>query len=242
MEDRLSSTGKVEELTPEPDISQQFPIGCSLRKHLRAGSEFFQPQLRKVMLFRVERQFDRRRRTFKDSHKTNWEYGKLGRCQHLGTFAHYTMTLQALRAARKKKKQFRVNGFLKSDYKKMYWFMEKHRPETQYNMRDHRWCRSKQIASVLDWRRFALREQWFVSWTASVSHNKTVGAPRLIPNPPTWEPWSVIEAEGDAVRTEANAMKRRCKAFALVASGWTRGNHSSIGPCAAAKGTNAIGV
>lgn len=99
MHDRLSSNGSIAPLRDEPDISVQFPIECSLRQVLSSDPRKGQFNTGKVVLFRVEARSLGVRRFFRNPHSLNTPTSMAA---HLGNFAHYTLTADAMLMTRRK--------------------------------------------------------------------------------------------------------------------------------------------
>ena len=145
MSDALALDGLVGEL-PDPaatdtDLDALYPHACYLRQHFWRNYTFRSPPLSKVVLMKIAFNDGGTRRTFVDSHHIAG-YRRFGfKCRAIGYFAHYTLTLPALRLLRNVKlakgHQYEKDPFSKGLYTGMAHFLEEHRHE---DARSHPWC------------------------------------------------------------------------------------------------------
>lgn len=167
MYDRLASDGRIHAVRATPPLSEQFPLPCYVRQHLRQT-------VGKVMLMRVGTRFwarnvslaaatmkatpgrkevvhyfadaqglrqaepaiarhgrpalifvgDTLLRQFSTAHRTFQQKTPRGRCEELAPFAHYSLTLGAVKSTRHKMEM--NNKYLEAGYLSMHNWLKRH--------------------------------------------------------------------------------------------------------------------
>ncbi|KAL1508469.1 hypothetical protein AB1Y20_004571 [Prymnesium parvum] len=159
MTDRVSSDGTVAEVAASPPLASQFPHKCYFRQNIRRSMN-----RQKIVLMRgrdrywydVDKELEvnaKNRpphpyvfegkvivRQFENAHRTYLQFGR-GRCNHIGEFAHYTMTKEQLHVLQRGSlKANHPDPYARKDYAAMRAIMLRHLPNSSNDLRMHPFC------------------------------------------------------------------------------------------------------
>jgi len=191
MTDRIAANGSIVPLLPRVAISEQFPASCNVRRHLRSGEGV---NTEKVVLMRTRRRKDGKLRRLVTPHKTNWQYGRQGRCVQLGEFSHYTLTEQQVGATQHKIATWN-NAHLRLYYHDLLRFLQQHAPATGRNALLHPYCHSRQVVALRAFRVYGGTELWSAEWSGA-------------PGKWQWLRWrDLLDTNNESLLVMANALK-----------------------------------
>ena len=245
MTDRLAASGRIEAMRPAPpSLAAQYPISCTARQELgssRRGHGNFGAGTRKVVLFRVRVHTSAPPRLMLSphyvSHNISHRRPPMPRCDWIGDFAHYTLTLQQYERLNRKLNGsdagWASNLHLARQYQNLRRWMRKRLPaaataagaygahgdEGAGRAPPHTippvddFCRRHEVSAVLAYNpapQMACCELWLLRWRGVLK--------------PTWHVWS----NGIAGVERAERMATKAKQLVLAAARRNRSEAKSL--------------